>query len=926
MRLERRLFDSKVALRVFLSFVLVGLVPVLVLAYLSSSRVSESLEEQAYEQLDMVGRMIGQQLLDRLLIARDALSLVGDESQVDRPTGIDAVRIVTAANESRPLGPEFEWARRFDPSAGKPMLTVRTGSAGQGIYIATSTPTGFAVGRVDPGRLWSVAGLLPFGLELCVVETHSHRVLYCSRELPAEGRQVVASEIATNTAGQFVLRDGDDEWLAAHWQLFLPSRFEAEPWSVIISRPASLALAPLNAFNQAFVYAILASLVVTALLSAAQIRRTLRPLHRLVAGTKQIAQRRFDTRMTIESRDEFGELGDAMNSMTERLGRQFGAMEAFANIDRLILSSVSIEQVLEQVLDRAKAVVPDCRLSVLLVDPDQSSRGMIYAQARPGSVEAGLARTEVKPELYEWLLETREGSVNETGTVRRLNDDLLVAEDCDGVALEPMFVGGEVRGVLIAQFERSVLDENAFELIRELARRLAVAISAADREQALFDRAHFDSLTGLPNRQLCRDRLRQAVAQARREGHQLAVLFIDLDRFKNVNDSLGHTLGDELLKEAALRLSGCVRESDTAARLGGDEYVVILPHIYGPLEVDAICSKLITQLSRPYVIEGHEAFISASVGASIFPDDGQTSEELLRCADTAMYSAKDSGRGRWAFFTQELDHRVRERLSLLSDLHGALERDEFRLVYQPQIDLHSGRVVCAEALLRWEHPARGIVRPGVFVPVLEDIELIETIGRWIIERALSDFRTWRERGIRLPRVSVNLAGRQLFDRGLSDFVQSQLKRKNLEGSHLEFELTEHNLVTDFVQANRMFREMRGIGVRVGIDDFGTGYSSLGYLQELHFDCLKVDRAFINGLPGSRSQAIVEAVLTVSHALGKEVVAEGIETEEQHARLVEMGCDLGQGYWFSRPLSADECFDWLLRHEESTREVQYLGAL
>lgn len=919
MKIDSRVFGSRVARRVFLSFILASLLPVVALAFLTSVWVSDALEQRAYEQLSVNARAVGQQILDRLLIARDSLSLTARGELA--PTAISAAQVIADDESARPLfGAEFSWADLPMPTGSKPRVATREGAESSDVYILERVGAELLVGQIDPRHLWSIGDLLPFGLDVCVVQTVSRSVLYCNHGISEAARNAMFRELAGRASGQFLWQDDSGDWLAAHWQLFLPSRFETGPWSVIMSQSAALARDPLRGFSRAFLYTIMASLLLTALLSASQIRRVLRPLNRLVSGTKAIAQRRFDTRTNIESDDEFGELGRAMNRMADRLGLQFDKMEAFAEIDRLILSSVSIEQVLQDVLERAKRVLPDGRLSVLIMDPVQLKRGTVYTQTW-GLAEDGLARIEVAPALHAWLRTNLDGVDTTIGTFRKCSGAMPLADGYDGVLVAPMMPGGEVRGALVAQFTRPGVRDDALDVVRELAGRLAVAISAADREKELFDRAHFDSLTGLPNRQLCRDRLHQAIAQARRDGHQLAVLFIDLDRFKNVNDSLGHTLGDQLLQEAALRLTSCLRDTDTAARHGGDEYVVILPHVHGALEVEAICAKLVQRLGRPYLIGSHEAFVTASIGAALYPEDGTAGEELLRRADSAMYSAKESGRARCVFFTEELDQHVHERMSMLADLRLALDRNQFRVVYQPQIDLQTGQPVCVEALLRWNHPVRGPVSPSIFLPVLEEVDMVEAVGRWTIERALTDFSAWRELGVVLPRVSVNLAGRQLFERGLADFIDSGLKRLRLDGANLELELTEHNLVTDFVQANIFFKQLRGIGVRVAIDDFGTGYSSLGYLQELHFDCLKVDRVFVNGLPETRSRAIVEAVLTVAHALGKEVVAEGVETKEQQARLAEFGCDIGQGFFFSRPLSADECLEWLKRYDDSTVRIR-----
>jgi diguanylate cyclase (GGDEF)-like protein len=434
----------------------------------------------------------------------------------------------------------------------------------------------------------------------------------------------------------------------------------------------------------------------------------------------------------------------------------------------------------------------------------------------------------------------------------------------------------------------------------------------------LIQRAHFDQLTGMPNRQLCHDRLQQALAQARREQSRVGVLFIDLDGFKNINDSLGHIAGDELLKDTALRLGAAVRDVDTVGRFGGDEYVVILPQLQATLEIEAVIERIMAALERPFTINERESFISCSIGATVFPEDGLTADELLRKADTAMYGAKSAGRSRCVFFTKEMDVRVQDRLALSSDLRRAIERDELFVVYQPVISLDGNRVASAEALLRWRHPTRGLVSPALFIPILEDTGLIESVGAWVLNTALRDLAGWRREGLRLQRVAVNVAARQLLESDFLATVVEALRLADLDPYHLELELTETGLIRDLAAANARLNDLAALGVRIAIDDFGTGYSSLSYLNELTFDALKIDRAFVANLPAEKSLAIVKAIVAVARALDKEVVAEGVEFERQRLQLSKLGCSRAQGYLFGTPLEACAFAKWLAEFHSSAQ--------
>jgi predicted signal transduction protein with EAL and GGDEF domain len=361
------------------------------------------------------------------------------------------------------------------------------------------------------------------------------------------------------------------------------------------------------------------------------------------------------------------------------------------------------------------------------------------------------------------------------------------------------------------------------------------------------------------------------------------------------------------------------------ARLGGDEYVVILPHISGSLEIQTIVDKIRFLLGRPFVFEGREVTVSASIGVTIFPDDSTDADMLLQKADTAMYSAKDAGRGRVKYFEEEMDRSLQERLQMQHDLRAAFRSGEFHLAYQSQLDLRSGQLIGMEALLRWTCSKRGSVSPGTFVPIMEEMGMIGTVGRWVIEKALDAFVGWREQGLELPRIAVNVSGQQLADDDFESFLVDQLDRHGLEGRCLELELTESGLIDDFERTNELLNRLGRHDIRIAIDDFGTGYSSLGYLQGLRFDSLKIDRAFVQGLPAEKSVAIIEAVLAVAKALGKDVIAEGIESERQRVKLVELGCTIGQGYLLSQPIPEAEVREWT-RHLEQTSVIEKLVAM
>jgi diguanylate cyclase (GGDEF)-like protein/PAS domain S-box-containing protein len=422
-----------------------------------------------------------------------------------------------------------------------------------------------------------------------------------------------------------------------------------------------------------------------------------------------------------------------------------------------------------------------------------------------------------------------------------------------------------------------------------------------------------DSLTELPNRALMNDRLVEGIVLSKRHQRKLAVLFVDLDRFKHINDSLGHVVGDRLLRSAANRLAACVRSSDTVSRQGGDEFVMLLWEVRNAQDVVLAAENILCALRRPHHIDHHELHITASIGIAIYPDDAQDADALLNNADVAMYHAKESGRDNYQIFNARMNEGATERQALEGDLHQALERRELSLCYQPIVNLLTGEIVGVEALIRWCHPSRGLVLPDQFIEIAEECGLIVPIGRWVLREACRQAHAWQVAGLPSVRIAVNVSSVELRARSFTSGVREILAETGLEARYLELELTETFLMQDCKSTVDVMKELKDIGVRLTLDDFGTGYSSLSYLKRFPIDALKIDRSFIQGLITDADDAgIVTAVIGMGNNLRMRVVAEGIETREQLEFLRRHGCAQGQGFLFSAPVWAPE-FSHLLEY-------------
>lgn len=443
----------------------------------------------------------------------------------------------------------------------------------------------------------------------------------------------------------------------------------------------------------------------------------------------------------------------------------------------------------------------------------------------------------------------------------------------------------------------------------EYSHYIAVVSDISERkaaEERMVYIAQHDFLTGLPNRMMLHDRLTQSIARAEREQNKVAVMFLDLDRFKVINDTLGHLVGDKLLKIVADRIISVARITDTVSRLGGDEFAILVTNVENTDDLATIAIKILKCIAVPCVIDGNEIEVTTSVGISVSPEDGNDSESLLAHADAAMYQAKLNGRNMYQFFTHDMNRRSLERMSMKNKLSHALERGELFLLYQPQVDLHNGRIIGAEALVRWNHPMYQNVLPSQFIPIAEENGLIPQIGEWVLQEACRQNQAWRKQGFMEITMAVNLSTIQFRQKNLGEMIKATLHESGLAPSGLELEITEGTVMHDAEAAILLLEDMKAMGLKLSVDDFGTGYSSLSYLKRFPIDKFKIDQSFVHDLATDQDSAvIVKAIITLAHGLKLKVIAEGVETAEQLAFLKENGCDEIQGYYFSKPVNAEQ---------------------
>ncbi|HVE47025.1 MAG TPA: EAL domain-containing protein [Acidimicrobiales bacterium] len=609
----------------------------------------------------------------------------------------------------------------------------------------------------------------------------------------------------------------------------------------------------------------------------------------------------FLSRELLRQMRQHGEARTESESRAGLLAMVASASRSMSTLDPEQVLGIVVESALQMGFDSGEICLFDNSTDTWRV---AQHRGLDADYASVEPIDAGVAGL-VHSRRETVVLDSYSGWPGGLGQVRDAGFRFMIAS--------PVWCGGELAGALVAgSLDRRTPRPHEVECLDLLAAQAGAALNNArlfsERrafEARLEHQAFHDGLTNLPNRALFLDRLEQALARTRRDGAPLGVLFMDLDRFKMVNDSLGHDVGDELLAAVAQRLNECLRPGDTLARYGGDEFTVLLERLRSDADATEVAERLLRSMSEPFVLQEREVFVSASIGVSFtkapMSDDG----DPLREADLAMYRAKERGKGRWEVFKSEMNAEAVQRLELETELRQAIDRQELFVLYQPLIELGSGRITGVEALVRWHHPRRGVVVPGEFVGLAEETGLILRMGTWVLEEACRQGRQWLDEGLAPLHIAVNISADQFQKGGLPDQLRRILDSSGLPAERLTLEMTESVVMEEAEATMHIMGEIDNLGVRLALDDFGQGYSSLSYLKRFPLDVLKVDKAFVDGLvDNAEDRAIVRSVVALARELGISVTAEGIETARQLEEVVALGCDVGQGYWFSRPVAAE----------------------
>ncbi|WP_150299016.1 putative bifunctional diguanylate cyclase/phosphodiesterase [Pseudomonas profundi] len=924
MRINFRTFNSRFARRLFSFLFLAITLPVLVLASITLLQVSDQLTAQHRDQLHKDAKHIGMSLFDRLqrvvgdmqlAVLHPELTVTASGATWFRPAfdsdgsslnplwlepEVPAPWMLRESLQALPVAQsDGVWVRMLQRSGEPSIVMVVVRSRGETL-----------VARVSQDYLWGAEQLAENQL-ICIIDAKS-APLFCNQSSGQVSLQALAARGLEGASGYFTWRDAGRDMRSVYWEVFLRGLGMSDNWTVVLSEPQHSFFAPSGRFGFSMAVIILISMLAALMFSIRHIRRVLRPLDMLRRATARVGDGRLDKPVVVNSGDEFEELADSFNGMMGKLALQFHQLEALADIDRLILSAMDPDLVVSQVAERIRQLLGS---ELLVIVAEQHAEQQLIIGVADSPVEVAVIDPEGFNQAIEQLKQQSEMLVPQRPAWLSCSS---FAQDVSSWTLVPLQARNAKGLVVLGNRQSCSVAALHLPAAFQSIRRISIALTRAHWQAELYQQAHYDELTGLPNRSALKIKLTEALARSSQDGTRVAVMFIDLDRFKLINDALGHAAGDEYLRQIAARIRQCAPPSDLVARLGGDEFTVAMSDIPDTADVsvmvEGVINRLLEVVPQPVLIGLHELRSTLSIGVAVFPDDGKSLDDLMKQADTAMYQSKRRGGNGHHFFVKDMHVAAQQRMELESDMRHALETDGFELYYQPQMSAETGAMIGAEVLLRWQHPTRGNISPGIFIPIAEESMLIAEIDRWVLDAACRQIRIWLDEGLNPVPLSINISAAHFQQPTFVGRVRNSLADYQLGPQRIELEITEGALISDLSYALQSLQGLNDEGVKLAIDDFGTGYCSLGYLKDMPIDKLKIDQSFIRDVDRSgRDAAIVEVILQLSRRLGLECVAEGVETEAERLWLHENGCDAYQGYLFHRPMALSDFRVLLIRH-------------
>lgn len=922
MQIQFAFIKSKVAKRIFILFVIAAIIPIAITGIVAYNYVTNLLTLQEHKHLTVQSKSYGMAIFDRILVAES--QLIGLGENIISANSID-VGVSKYSQEVESNSSLFENIRvysdnlKFNSFTNKHLLDGNTkitiSNETDNIIINfsrllnTIDSTFLLSADVDTKYIFGDMDMFAGEDDACVI-AKGIGVLNCSNKslniisLPSFDKYF-NNQSDTNT-----VNINGNNYIVASWELFLNGSYNTESWIIYYTIPSNIILASIKSFGNLLIPLLLLAILVVTLISINQISKILIPLEKLSFLTRKIAKRNFNEKVNFDSGDEFQQLGESFNAMASELAKQFTAITAMSNLDRAILATMNKEKVIEAIFKNLEDYLDYNYVSVILLDNNNEPKGNLYSYSKTDNKITSKFSVNINEVDINILLDHTDSYVRTLERHKLNKFDWLDTVHSNYITTISIKQEQNTVALILAGHEyRPQLNKESMEQLSNYTDRINVALNAVEREERLVKQANFDDLTGLPNRQKLSDTFQNIISQ--QNGKQkVAILFIDLDRFKVINDSQGHAIGDKLLVEASARIKTCIDNKGFIARYGGDEFVILLPIDFDSSHITEISNKIISQLSRLFTIDNYEQYIGASIGISLYPQDGSNWDDVLQKADIAMYKAKQNGRSRSLFFSDTMQADILEKATLEADLFHCIEKQEVYLVYQPQINIATGEISGVETLMRWEHSTKGNIRPDQFISYAEDSGFIIPLGIWAIRTALKQCEDWQLENHSLPKIAINVSPRQLRHENFISEVEALVTDFDMHTTNIEFEITERLFLSGDINILNKLQQLNKLGISISIDDFGKGYSSLSYLKKLPVQTLKIDKLFIDDIHKDKeSVAIVKAIIAMAKSLDKTVIAEGIETVEQLNILKELDCDIAQGYFISKPKLAREVMNY-----------------
>ena len=914
--------DSKVARRIFFLFLIAALLPISILTFFSVKQLNILTTQSVNDALRQSAKSYGLLINDRLNLLND--QLIHHFSREPLPnlglsqnTGLDSFtqfHTFTINNSSYLTEnklPALTSIKRKFLQQGNPLLVTQfQENLPAKLYLLHSIDNTdlIVMGLINPDALWGRPDTFDDSKGFCIYGAENEQ-LFCSQLQLDTQLQTVQAEWTKSTTGNLRITEGKQTLLVGYWSLFIKPRFLYPNLTIAITEDQQRALAPTSGLIKLFIAVSLLTLVIIVFLSTIQIRRYLTPIKALMRGIQRIAKNDFSFAVKVKSNDEFSQLASSFNSMSKQISQHFEFLTTMSVIDQSILSNQSVNEILSTIISLSNKAVSSKTVHIAMIN--ETAPDILDVYSEDIQHIHGMSQS-----THTIVAADRYSLVYKKTAIYRIHDNNfpayltpLIEQNIVSFILVPIVCKETLTAILIFGFKKIEYSSETHIRLRELGDRFAIALERSAWNTQLYLQANYDPLTKLPNRQLLSEHLQHAIKHAIREKSHFSLMFLDLDRFKIVNDSLGHSSGDKLLKMVADRLIDILREDDTIARLGGDEFVIFqttsLEEELYP-RASLIATKILHALSEAYIIDKQEIHISASIGIVSFPSDGEDIGTLLKNADSAMYHAKKEGGNNFQFYSQELNEKALQQLKMETQLHNAITNNEFQMYYQAKVDTQSGKILGAEALIRWLHPTQGLIPPFQFMPIAEKSGLIKIIGEWTLRETCRQNKLWQQQGLSAITVSVNISPIQFQQPNLVNIVEQALDDAELKGMYLNLEILEGTEMHNSDHTITVLEQLKNLGVGISVDDYGTGYSTLSYLKKFPIDVLKIDMSFIRNLVNDLAdQAIVSSTILLAHNLGLSVVAEGVEHDQQLAILRSFGCDEVQGYYFSRPIPANE---------------------